>query len=259
MMKPTLGLAIATGAEARLVLGWSRWSEAGGSSVRRSQTSRGVDLFAVRTGVGLERTLSATRRLVREGVTCLVSLGVAGGLRPGLRPGEIVVGETVVEEEEEGRGPGAWDADGFRAQLAYTALKAHGIRTWRGRVLSTHAAVLSAQDKTSLYRKTRAMAVDMESSAVARTAAESNLPFLALRAVCDPQERTLDRDLTDCLGQGGLIHFSVLRKKFLRRPSLVFDLLPIAKDFALALSALRRAWHVLLKNDLPLMLAVGRM
>lgn len=44
-------------------------------------------------------------------------------------------------------------------------------------------------------------------------------------------------------------------KNLLRRSSLVSDLLPLARDFALALSALRRAWQVQLKNNLPLVLA----
>jgi adenosylhomocysteine nucleosidase len=254
-MMPALGFATATGAEARFVLGCRHWTHMGGRMVWRSHTRHGVDLFAVRSGVGAESTLSAARWLVQEGVTALACLGVAGGLRPGLRPGEMVIGETVVEEEGTGKGPGAWDADPSAVQLVYTVLSAHGIKAWRGRVVSTRAAVLSAEDKISLYRKSRALAVDMESSAVARTATESDLPFLALRAVCDPQERTLDRDLTACLDQGGRIQFPVLLKSLLRGPSLVFDLLPVARDFVLAISALRRAWQVLLKNNLPLMLA----
>lgn len=254
-MIPALGFATATGAEARFVLGCRHWTHMDGRMVWRSHTQQGVDLFAVRAGVGAERTLAAARWLVQEGVTALVCLGVAAGLRPGLRPGEVVIGEKVVEEEGIGKGPGAWDADLSAIQLVYTVLSAHGIKAWRGTVVSTRAAVLSAEDKSSLYRKTRALAVDMESSAVARTAAESDLPFLALRAVCDPQERTLDRHLTDCLDQEGQIQLPLLLKSLLRGPSLFFDLLPLARDFVLALSALRQAWHVLLKNNLPLMLA----
>lgn len=254
-MMPALGLATATWAEARFVLGCRHWTHMGGSMVRRSHTRHGLHLFAVRSGVGAERALAAARWLVQEGATALACLGVAAGLRPGLRPGEIVIGEKVVEQDATGEGPGAWDADLSAVQHVYTVLSAHGIKAWRGTVVSTKAAVLSAEDKSSLYRKTRALAVDMESSAVARTAAESDLPFLALRAVCDPQERTLDRDLTDCLDQGGRIQLPLLLNSLLRGPSLFFDLLPLARDFVLALSALRQAWQVLLKNNLPLMLA----
>jgi adenosylhomocysteine nucleosidase len=253
-MKPALGFATASRAEARFVLGCRQGTPMGGRMVWRSYAPHGIDLFAVCSGMGPESALSAARWLVQEGVTALASVGVAGGLRPGLRPGEMVIGERVVEEGT-GKGSGAWDADIPGAQLAYTTLLARGIRAWKGTVVSTRAAVMRAQDKSALYRKTGALAVDMESAAVARTAAESNLPFLTLRAVCDPQERTLDRDLTGCLDQGGRIHFSILLKNLLRRPSLVSDLLPLARDFALALSALRRAWQVQLRHNLPLMLA----
>jgi adenosylhomocysteine nucleosidase len=255
MMKPALGLATASEAEARFVLGCRHWTPVGGRRVRRSHDSHGVDLFAVRSGRGLENALSAARWLVREGVTALACLGVAGGLRPGLRPGEVVLGEKFVEEEETGKDFGPWVANGPGTELAYTTLLAHGIKARRGTLVSTKEAVLSARQKSSLFRESQGLAVDMESAAVARVAAESNLPFLALRAVCDPQERTLDRDLADCLDQMGRIRVCVFLKNLLLRPSLVSDLLPLTRDFGLALSSLRRAWQVLLKNNLPLLLA----
>jgi adenosylhomocysteine nucleosidase len=220
--------------------------------VCRSHTPDGVGLLAVRSGVGLESALSAARWLVGEGVTALACVGVGAGLCPGLRPGEVVVGERVLEQ---GTGPGAWNAHGPGTGLAYTMLLDHGIRAWRGTVLSTREAVLSAEEKSALYRKSGALSVDMESSSVARTAAEAHLPFLALRAVCDPQERTVDRDLTNCLDPTGRIRCSVLFKNLFRRPSLIAVLPPMARDFALALCALRQAWQVQLSNNLPLVLA----
>jgi adenosylhomocysteine nucleosidase len=257
MMQPALGFVTASVAEAHFVLGCRQWTHVGGRSVWRSRDPHGVELFAVRSGRGLESALSAARWLVREGVTALVCVGVAGGLHPGLRPGQLVLCEKVVEDQGAGKGSGAWEADGFGTELAYTTLSAHGIRIRKGTVVTTKTAVLSARQKSLLYRKTQGLAVDMESAAVARAAAESNLPFLALRAVCDPQERTLDRGLADCLDQGGRIQFFVLLKNLLLKPSLVSDLPPLTRDFALALSALRRAWQVLLRNNLPLLLAAG--
>jgi adenosylhomocysteine nucleosidase len=254
-MIPVLGYVTASRAEAHFILGHRQWTSVGARRVWCSHDPHGVNLFAVRSGRGLENALSTARWLVREGVTALVCVGVAGGLHPSLRPGQLVLGETVVEEQETGRDSGAWETDGSSTELAYTTLSAHGIRVRRGTVVTAKAAVLSAGQKSVLYRKTLGLAVDMESAAVARAAAESNLPFLALRAVCDPQERTLDRDLADCLDQGGGIQLWVLLKKLSLKPSLVSDLPPLTRDFALALSSLRRAWQVLLKNNLPLLLA----
>jgi adenosylhomocysteine nucleosidase len=254
-MIPALGLVTASGAEAHFVLGCRHWTPAGGMRVWRSHDPHGVDLFAVRSGRGLENALSAGRWLVREGATALACVGVAGGLHPALRPGAVVVGEKVVEEQGTGKDLSAWEADGPGTELAYTTLSAHGIRVRRGTVVTTRTAVLSARQKSLIYRETLGLAVDMESAAVALAAAESDLPFLALRAVCDPREKTLDRDLADCLDQRGRIRFCVLLKNLLLKPSLVSDLPPLTRDFALALSALRRAWQVLLKNNLPLLLA----
>jgi adenosylhomocysteine nucleosidase len=250
--RPALGFATASGAEARFVLGCRRWTQTDGRMICRSQTPDGVGLLAVRSGVGMKSALAAANWLVEEGVTALACIGVGAGLHPGLRPGEVVIGEKVIEQ---GTGGSAWDAYGPGIALAHGVLLAQGMRTWRGAVLSTKSAVLSAQDKSTLYRKTRALVADMESAAVARTAAEFNLPFLALRAVCDPQERTLDQDLTDCLDPAGRIRCSVLLRNLFRRPSLITSLPPMARDFVLALSALRRAWQTQLTNTMPLVLA----
>jgi adenosylhomocysteine nucleosidase len=254
MMIPALGLVTASGAEAHFVLGCRQWTTIGGRRVWCSREPHGVDLLAVRSGRGLENALSTARWLVREGATALACVGVAGGLHPGLRPGELVVGEKVVEELGTGKDLSAWEADGPGTELAFTALSVHGIRVRKGTVVTAKAAVLSAGQKSLLYRKTLGLTVDTESAAVARAAAESNLPFLALRSVCDPQERTLDRDLAECLDQKGGIQFSVLLRNLFHRPSLVSDLPPLTRDFALALFALRRAWQVQLKNNLPLLL-----
>ena len=44
---------------------------------------------------------AAAERLVREGVTALVSFGIAGGLDPALRPGTIVVPQEVLMDDGE--------------------------------------------------------------------------------------------------------------------------------------------------------------
>lgn len=51
-----------------------------------------------------ERAEIAARRLVARGATALASRGVAGGLDPGLRPGTVILPDTVIGSEGCGSG-----------------------------------------------------------------------------------------------------------------------------------------------------------
>jgi adenosylhomocysteine nucleosidase len=246
-MKPMLGLVVALAAEARALLGWGLWQRVGGLKVRRLRLHDGTDIICVRSGVGIENSLSAARLLVTEGVGALASMGVAGGLYPGMKAGDLIIAEVVLEE---GNGKDIWEADSTCAERAHSALKASGMPVHRGTVITTHRAVLTAKKKKSLYTQSGALAVDMESASLARAAREANLPFFVLRAVCDAAERSMSKDLSDCLDERGQVRLSFLLRKLLRRPSMVSELLRMRKEFAAALVALKKGWRVQLKNNL---------
>ncbi len=256
-MRPSVGLPIAFDAEARCLLGSTPWRRIEGRTVCSIELPYGVDLVAVHSGVGIENALRSARWLVSEGVTALLSIGVAGGLEPRLRPGELIIGDRVFEPSsaEERR---EWFSDGPSVAFAYSTLASEGRRARKGPIVSTLSPVLSAEEKHILYRKSHALAVDMESSAVARVATESELPFFVLRAVNDSPETTVDPDVAGCLGPGGDIHFPVLLRNLCRRPLLAPSLLRMAKDFAIALNTLRRAWRSELNHHLLALLTCNR-
>src|SRR4051812_43391485 len=118
---------------------------------------------------------SAVRRLIDEGADALISLGLAGGLEPALRPGALIVPSAVIADDKR------YPADPTLMQ-------------WLGGstshlILGADAVVASAAEKRRLRERTSAAAVDLESGAVARAAAMHGLPFAVLRAICDPAER----------------------------------------------------------------------
>jgi adenosylhomocysteine nucleosidase len=59
------------------------------------------------------------------------------------------------------------------------------------------AMVVSSHVKAGLRKATGALAVDMESHVAASFAAAHHLPFAAVRAVCDPVNRTLAHLVAD--------------------------------------------------------------
>src|SRR5579875_1121537 len=108
----------------------------------------------VRTGMGGGRT---RRRLAGRTLPGPVAvMGVAGGLAPQVRPGDV-----VVATELRGAGPALPCPS---APLLAGALRRAGLRVHTGPVL-TAAAVVSGAERASLAT-TGALAVDMESYAV---------------------------------------------------------------------------------------------
>lgn len=194
--------------------------------------------------------------MVSEGVAALAVLGVSGGLDPGLNSGDLIVGEKVLEESVRGSDC-VWEGSPKLVGSAHAALKGGGLPTHTGTVITMNRPVLSTERKESIYRKTLALAVDMESSAVARTATEAGLPFFLLRAICDTFDRSIPGDLFLCLDETGRVRFRLLLHKLWRNPSLVAELLRTRSLFVTALKGLRWGWQLQITNDLPTLLISG--
>ncbi|MHB1951175.1 MAG: phosphorylase family protein [Acidiferrobacteraceae bacterium] len=135
--------------------------------------------LVVSCGGGAERARATARRLHAGGACALVSWGVCGALSPVLEPGALVLparvgipGGTLYGASEPWR-------QQVRETLAGT-LTVHD-----GDLIQVSEVVATAVEKEDLHRRFRAVAVDMESAAVAEVASEARLPFLCVRAVVD--------------------------------------------------------------------------
>ncbi len=119
------------------------------------------------TGVGAVRAAARARAIVREETpAALISAGFAGGLHPSAALGRVVV-----------------DAPGWAGQIPAACLA--------GRIVSAPRVVEGAAEKAALGHRTGALAVDMETAAIAAVAAEAGLPMAAVRTISDPVESDL--------------------------------------------------------------------
>jgi adenosylhomocysteine nucleosidase len=175
------------------------------------------------TPKGAER---AARQAIAAGATALVSFGVAGGLDPRLRAGDIVR-------------PGGvwWRGACYQADAALTA--ALGGETAR-LIATTAAPVASVGQKNALRGETGAAAVDLETGPVAALAANHNLPFAALRAICDIATQELPGIALTALDPAGGIVLHRVFAGLLRRPGQVAALLALGRNAARARQALGR-------------------
>ncbi|RZM35359.1 MAG: hypothetical protein EOP67_12185 [Sphingomonas sp.] len=155
----------------------------------------------------------------------LISFGLAGGLHPSLRPGAMVVPDVVLSQ------------DGHWPTHPPLALR---LGTMNGALYSGGIVLATAEDKETLFGRTGALAVDLESAAVAETAARHALPFAVLRAVCDPASRSLPRAALVALDPDGRINGKAMVRELMQRPQDMVTLVVLGSDAARARRALMR-------------------
>lgn len=169
----------------------------------------------------------------------IVSFGVAGGLDTELRPGDIVLADTVVADT------GTWRANPALNEAVQSSFPAAGIKVHRSTIAGVDRPTMTLQAKASLRMQTGADAVDMETHVAAGYAARNDLPWMAVRAICDPADRVLPPLSTAGLKPDGRIDIAACLHNLARHPGQLPALIRTALETAVAVAALRRARRVL--------------
>ncbi len=100
--------------------------------------------------------------------------------------------------------------------------------------------VADAQAKAALFKRSGAVAVDMESAAIGTVAERAGVPFMVIRAVADPASRTIPDAVIDGIEASGRVRIRALAPMLLRQPGLAADLLQLRRDMRSACTALAR-------------------
>ena len=180
------------------------------------------------TGGDPLRAETAAREFATAGAAGLISFGIAGGLDPALEPGDLILAEGV-------RLP---DEDVISTQASWrTAFAAAAAGTADGMIYGSDLAVSRTDDKARLFTDYGVRAVDMESHGVARAAREAGSPFLIVRAIADPADRTIPPAALAGLGPDGEQRPFAVMQAILRNPAQVPALIQLARD---AKTAMRR-------------------
>jgi len=200
-------------------------------------------IVLIQAGMGRERArralLAASLRFPIRGAW---SLGFAGGLADGFRPGDLVCpGVVILDDGETGH---AFGAAPVHASVA-AALSAVRMPLSDGPLLSVDFPLRTPEAKRAARLRTGAVAVDMEAAGVAEAAEGLGIPWLAIKSVVDTVEEPLPGFLSGCTTpQGGLRWGNVFcslavgsRRRALGR---------MARACRLAAQALRRGLEVAL-------------
>jgi adenosylhomocysteine nucleosidase len=174
---------------------------------------------AILTGMGQDHALEAAKRSLTYKPDICISSGLAGSLRRGYRPGDILAARLVSEV-------GQPVAVASHRELLSTAVDC-GARQIE-RLATSRTLVARAEQKRQLG--SQAEAVEMESYTILAEAARCGVPAVAIRAVSDTVEFDLPYDFERARDARGQIRVMGVVSQVLRRPSGLPDLLKLAHD-----------------------------
>ncbi|MGH8533078.1 MAG: purine phosphorylase [Gammaproteobacteria bacterium] len=220
-----LGIVTALAAEARCI------AKAPGSVP--GLTRLGDTLLYV-SGIGQARARQAAETLVAQGARSLLSWGTAGALAAVLQPGDVIVPDTILVSDAPFPVDAAW-----RARLA--ARLAEHLTLHTGAMLHTAEAIATPDEKRRLFERTGALAVDMESAAVAQVARRAGVPFAVLRAIVDSQTTVIPAAALAAIDDVGRPRIARLLAALAREPRDLVGLLRLSVCFRAGLASLKRA------------------
>jgi hopanoid-associated phosphorylase len=171
--------------------------------------------------------------LIHQGCSALLSFGVAGGLAPGLRAGDVVLAEGVVAGGQTLRSDSAWigrTREALADELPITV----------GMLAGVAAPVVTGEEKRRLYAATGAVALDMESHAVAAAARGAGLPFLAIRVIADAATQSVPAWLSGVIDETGAVNLAAFFGGLMAHPLDGVAVCRLAGANRRAMASLRR-------------------
>jgi adenosylhomocysteine nucleosidase len=199
-----------------------------------------VAVRVVRTGIGAVRAEAAARLACGEGARVFLGTGCAGGLSPGLAPGDLVCATSVV------------NAAGHPVAASSTR-RGVALRRWaasRGLMLHAGCCVTvteplgTVSGKLEANRTLGAIAVDMEAAAIGSVAAATGVEFVGVRAILDPVDMAIP-DLGATRDAGGEPSFvRPLVAHVLRNPGVLPEIARLAAMRRAARAALEHFFRV---------------
>lgn len=194
------------------------------------------------SGAGPKAASRCAVLLAEQGVTALISWGCAAALDPSLKPGDLVLPASVIGAdgkslETNPAWRGRWVAQ-LEAQLP----------VYQGNLLESRQIISLASEKRMLFADTGAIALDMESAAVARAALDLGLPFLAVRSIVDPADVDIPPSIAAAFDENGVLSALKMLGGALLRPRDCLGILRLGRDFWEAMGTLKFVAYTILSR-----------
>jgi len=153
----------------------------------------------VTSGIGKVNAAVCTQILIDDfNVNCVINVGIAGGLKKDILPGDVVIATDLVQHDMDttffgdklGQIP-RLDTFDFRCddtlvEKAYNACKSGVYNKFeKGRIVSGDQFISSGEKLKALDTEFNAYACEMEGASIAQVAYLNNIPFVVIRSISD--------------------------------------------------------------------------
>ena len=202
----------------------------------------GAEIATVATGLGPIRAREAAIHALDAlgSFDLIVVAGVAGALSPGLKPGDLVLADRIIETDPDTLAAARTFATApAQLEAVGRSLADARIDFSSGALLTSLRILVTADQKRRANQQTGAIAVDMETAAIAAEAAARGLTVVAIRAIIDGVGDELSgAALAD---EHGEIHPFRIAGFLLRHPGGLLKLPRLARNMSRATRALAGA------------------
>jgi len=167
-------------------------------------------------GVGADAAMRGTAALLAGHCPrWVISAGFAGGLQPQIKRGDLMLATALQDAT------GRQLAIDFKGSLP----PPKGLSIHQGKLLTSDRILAGVAEKQSAGQQTGALAVEMETMAVASVCANAGQRFLSLRVISDGMDEELPRDVEKLVAaKTGVQRAGTILGGLFRRPSMVKDL-----------------------------------
>jgi adenosylhomocysteine nucleosidase len=229
----------------------------GSGFIAREGGHHGRRVVVILSGPGRKNAAQATDVLIDgHRPRWVISAGFAGALAPYLKRNDILIADRLLDISggaDISVGPRQDATPCSPAQGATACLQAvpsagcppntaceqaaahGGPGVHRGPLLTADRVVRLPGEKKSLFDRFGALAVDMETFAVAEVCLRRQVPFSSIRAINDTADQRLPRDMESLLAQKtGAARLGAALSAVWRRPAAAKDLYQLREDALIA-------------------------
>ena len=186
------------------------------------------------SSMGSVNAAAAANKHIESGATLLISWGCCAGLRKDLDAGTIVIPSNIIPAN----GDSIIAGGTIREKLIDSISRYATIDT--GPIAEAENLLRNADYKRELYHKTKAVAADMESAAIAKIANNKNIDFIAIRAIADDANTVMPSCIEKAMNEDGGVNMFSFLINLLKHPSELKALIHVANGFNYAQKALKQ-------------------
>ena len=185
----------------------------GGSFTFRGGLYDEIRIAVVEAGMGFALARRATQALIDAHTPkWVLACGFSGALRREMKIGQIAMANSICDTH----------GQELTVDLRMPADPQRGLHV--GRIVTADHMVRSVKEKEALAAEFGAIAVDMESLAVAQVCRDTKTRFLAVRAISDGMSADLPPEILSVVGSTGSVRLGAALGSLWKRPSSAKDL-----------------------------------